>query len=143
MWPVSFVISSGASLWPRGHALSIWYATFATIAAHGRPLIVLYVCICFHSSETHAPIAKPPNSAQLEGTPYHSAKLHLGACSSVGIWCWDRHTHSRGQYIFHLALPNAKCSKDCYIWHGHIKLSVVSVILCRFLVLYPFFSQSH
>ena len=38
-----------------------------------------------HSNETRAPIANPPNSAQLEGTPYHSPKLHLGPCSSVGM----------------------------------------------------------
>jgi len=25
--------------------------------------------LCCHSNETHAPIANPPNSAQLEGTP--------------------------------------------------------------------------
>jgi len=30
--------------------------------------------LCCHSNETHAPIANPPNSAQLEGTPYHSLK---------------------------------------------------------------------
>jgi len=28
--------------------------------------------LCCHSKETRAPIAKPPNSAQLGGTPYHS-----------------------------------------------------------------------
>jgi len=38
-----------------------------------------------HSNETHAPIANPPNSAQLGGTPYHSPKLHPGPCSSVGM----------------------------------------------------------
>jgi len=31
-----------------------------------------------HSNETRTPIANPPNSAQLEGNPYHSSKLHLG-----------------------------------------------------------------
>jgi len=30
--------------------------------------------LCGHSNETDAPIANPPNSAQLEGTPYHSPK---------------------------------------------------------------------
>jgi len=32
--------------------------------------------LCCHSNETRAPIANPPNSAQLEGTPYHSSNLH-------------------------------------------------------------------
>ena len=29
--------------------------------------------------------SKPPNSAQLGGIPYHSPKLHPGACNSVGM----------------------------------------------------------
>jgi len=41
--------------------------------------------LCCHSNETRAPIANPPNSAQLDGTPYHSLKLHPGPCSSVGM----------------------------------------------------------
>jgi len=28
--------------------------------------------LCCHSNETRAPIANPANSAQLQGTPYHS-----------------------------------------------------------------------
>ena len=50
--------------------------------------------LCCRSNETtRAPIANPPNSAQLEGTPYHSPKLHRGSCSSVGIeGQTDRHT---------------------------------------------------
>jgi len=46
-----------------------------------------------YSNETLAAIANPPNSAQLEGTPSHSPKLHAGPCSSVGMRRWtDRHT---------------------------------------------------
>jgi len=33
---------------------------------------ILCLVVCCHSNETHAPIANPSNSAQLEGTPYHS-----------------------------------------------------------------------
>ena len=40
---------------------------------------------CCRNNETRASIAKPPNSAQLEGTPYHSPNLHLGPCSSVAM----------------------------------------------------------
>ena len=29
--------------------------------------------LCCHSNETRAPIANPPNGAQLEGIPYHSS----------------------------------------------------------------------
>ena len=40
---------------------------------------------CYHSNATRAPIANPPNSAQLGGIPYHSAKLHPVPCNSVGM----------------------------------------------------------
>jgi len=36
--------------------------------------------LCCHSNETRALIANPPNSAQLEDTPYHSSKLRPGPC---------------------------------------------------------------
>jgi len=50
--------------------------------------------LCCHSNETRAPIANPPNSAQLDGTPYHSPKLHPGPCSCVGMRRGtDRQTH--------------------------------------------------
>jgi len=80
--------------------------------------ISLYTCVCCHSNETCAPIANPPNSAQLEGTSYHSPKLHLRACAVM--WACgegqrdrdtDRHTDGRGQYIFFVsAMPHAKCT---------------------------------
>jgi len=56
--------------------------TFAVYKA-----ISLRLCVCSHSNETRAPIANPPNSAQLEGTPHHSPKLHPGPCTcgSVGM----------------------------------------------------------
>ena len=38
-----------------------------------------------YSNETRAPIANPPNSAQIEGTPYYCPKLHPGPCNSVGM----------------------------------------------------------
>ena len=42
--------------------------------------------LCCHSNATRAPIANPPNSAQLGGSLYHAPKLHPGPCSSVGVW---------------------------------------------------------
>jgi len=41
--------------------------------------------IVLHSNATCAPIANPPNSAQLGGSLYHSPKLHPGPCNSVGM----------------------------------------------------------
>ena len=60
--------------------------------------------VCCDSNETSAPIANPLSSPQLEGTVYHSANLHLGPCSSVGMRRrTDRQTHrGRGQYTFRL-----------------------------------------
>ena len=52
--------------------------------------------------------------AQLvEGTPYHSPKLHLGVCYSVRMQHGtdtqtDKHTEGRDQYTFRLATPNVK-----------------------------------
>jgi len=52
--------------------------------------------LCCHSNETRAPIANLPKSAQLEGNPYNSPKLHPGMCSSVGMRRGtDRQTHKR------------------------------------------------
>jgi len=52
------------------------------------------VALCCHSNATRAPIANPPNSAQLGGSLYHAPKLHQGSCSSVGVWPrTDTHTH--------------------------------------------------
>jgi len=46
---------------------------------------ILRSALCCHSNETHAPIANPSNNAQLQGTAYHSPKLHSGPCSSMGM----------------------------------------------------------
>jgi len=55
-----------------------------------------------HSNETHAPIADPPNSAQLEGTPTTPpsdiwARAVVWEC---GQGQTDRHTDGCGDYIF-------------------------------------------
>jgi len=58
--------------------------------------------LCCHSNATGAPIANPPDSAQLGGSLYHAPKLHPGPCSSVGVQPrTDTKTHRRAwpQYI--------------------------------------------
>ena len=68
--------------------------------------------ICCHSNETRSLTANPHNTAQLEGNPYHSPKLHQSACSSVGMRRGtDRHTDGRGQYKFPSAMPHVKCKQ--------------------------------
>jgi len=66
-----------------------------------------------HSNATRAPIANPPNSAQLEGSLYHAPKLHPGPCSSVGVWPrTDTHTQTRVTTIhFASSTTHTKCNK--------------------------------
>ena len=57
---------------------------------------VFAFALCCHSNTTRAPIANPPNSAQLGGIPYHSPKLHPGPCNTVGMRPWtDTHTDTQ------------------------------------------------
>jgi len=53
--------------------------------------------LCCHSNEIHAPIANPPNSAQLGGTPYHSSKVHP---VRAVMWWTDRQIHRRPWPIY-------------------------------------------
>jgi len=69
--------------------------------AHSKYKDSLTFCLalCCYSDETRTPIANLPNSAQIDGTPYHSPKLHPklhpGPCSSVRMRRGtDRHTHT-------------------------------------------------
>jgi len=83
----------------RASTSTRWHLVFGT------------VCICSVwgsklAYETCAPIANPPNTAQLEGTSYHSPKLHMGPCSSVGQT--DRHTDGHGQYTFRLGCASPR-----------------------------------
>jgi len=57
------------------------------------------------SNETRAPIANPPNSAQLVHNPYCISNLHPGPYSAVGMRRGSegqthRHTDGRDQYTF-------------------------------------------
>jgi len=70
----------------------------------------------YHSNANRAPIANPPNSAQLGGSLYHAPKLHPGPYSSVGVWPrTDRQTQTDTQSrvtIIHFAssTTHAKCN---------------------------------
>jgi len=76
--------------------------------------LYLGFALCCHSNATCAPIANPPNTAQLGGSPHRSPKLHPGPCNS-GHMAADRqtntqtyrqtHRHAWPQYILlHLRL---------------------------------------
>jgi len=76
---------------------------------------ILRSALCCHSNETYAPIANPPNSAQLKGTPYHSPKLHSGLYSSVGMRPGtDRQTAQTALTTIHFAsaMPHAKYNQE-------------------------------
>jgi len=71
--------------------------------------------MCCHGDETHAPIANPPNVAQLGGTPTIPSKLHPGPCSIVEMQReidrqTDTHTDGRDHYTYRLTMPNVKCN---------------------------------
>jgi len=82
--------------------------------------------------ETRAPIANPPNIAQLEGTPYHSPKLHPGQCSCVGIRRatdrqTGRHTDGRGQYTFRLGYASREMLLVTLIDNGTETVQVIKL----------------
>jgi len=67
--------------------------------------------LCCHSNETRAPIANPPNSAQLEGTTISFPKLHPGSCSNVVCDEGQTDTQTAVTNIhFASGTPNAKCN---------------------------------
>jgi len=60
------------------------------------------LALCCHRNEIRALIANLPSSAQLEGTLYHSPKLHPGPRSSVGMRRGtDTQTDGSDHYTFH------------------------------------------
>jgi len=99
--------------WVSNNALSEWMwrwwwwhqLCLQFITRHGASTSTRWhfaFALCCHSNEIHAPIPNLPNTAQLGGTPCHSAKLHPGPCSSVGMRPRTHtHTHRRAwpQYI--------------------------------------------
>jgi len=86
--------------------------------------------ICCHSNATGAPIANPPNSAQLGGSLYHAPKLHLGPCSSVGDGVRRGQTHTQTcMTTIHFAssMTHAKCNKQWKLRNPWCKTNIVSV----------------
>ena len=67
---------------------------YVVISRDGRKLVTtVRVMLC---NATRAPIANPPNCAQLGGSLYHAPKLHPGPRSSVGVRPrTGRQTHRR------------------------------------------------
>ena len=72
----------------RASTSTRWHFAFGAIRVYSvYKTISLQRAFC-HSNEIRAPIGNPPNSASLEGTAYHSSKLHPGPCAVVlATWC--------------------------------------------------------
>jgi len=97
-----------------------------------------YVAIAIDA--TRAPIANPPNNAQLGGIPYHSPKLHPGPCNTVGMRPrrdrqTGRHTDARDHNTFGVVYD----SREMLV-HGQLKVTIISVVsvclsVCLFVCL--------
>jgi len=76
--------------------------------------LYLGFALCCHSNATCAPIANPPNSAQLGGIIYYARKLDPGPCNSVGIRPRTvRHTDTQTRVTtihFASSMTHAKCN---------------------------------
>jgi len=95
--PVSGRSPAGGARRPRHSGRS----HYVVISRDGRKLVTIWFALCCHSNATLAPIANPPNSAQLGGSLYHAPKLHPGPCSSVGVRPrTDTHTDARDHNTF-------------------------------------------
>jgi len=84
--------------------------------------------LCCHSNETHAPIANPPNSAQLRGTPYHPPSyIRVRAVVwECGEGQRDRHTDTQMRVTnihFTSDTPHAK-------WHIYNTLTGLLLECC-------------
>ena len=95
---------SPASHRPAARAHPAERSHYVVISRDGRKLVT---SVRVHSNATRAPIANPPNSAQLGGISYHYPKLHPGPCNSVGMrprtdrhTQTDRHTDERDHNTF-------------------------------------------
>jgi len=69
--------------------------------------------LCCHSNATRAPIANPPNSAQLGGNPYHS-QVTSGSVQQCGNAAADRQTDTRDHIYISRRLPLTLTLMRCY-----------------------------
>ena len=88
---------------------------------------ILHSVLCCLSNKTCAPIANLPNSAQLEGTAYHSPKLHPAPCSIVGMWRGTDTQTAVATIHFTSYTTHAKCDTS------HVDSLQLDDIYCRWL----------
>jgi len=101
----------------------------------GLPLGSAFPLFC-HSNATRAPIANPPNSAQLWGSPYHSpsyirVRAIVWAC---GRGQTNRHTDTQTRVTtihFSWSTTHAKCNNNIVIWVYYTAVNLSSHVNCR------------
>ena len=110
--------------------------------------------LCCHSNETSAPIANPPNSAQLGGTPYHSPsyiRVHAvvwasgcgqtdtqtsvnnihSASSTTHVKCNDWTTHWAATAVAQNVQP---FWHSLLVWQTNTQTELVSFTRCRHMI---------
>ena len=71
----------------------------------------LWFALCCHSNATRAPMANPPNSAQLEGSLYHAPSSYIrfrAVVSAYGRGQTHRHTDARDHKTFCVVYDSRK-----------------------------------
>jgi len=112
-------------MWPRVATLQYLQPSIERV----QPLAdISRSALCCHSNETHAPIASPPNSAQLVGTPtippsYIRVRAVVWGC---GRGHTHRHTHTDGQWPLYIS-PRIRLTQNV-----HIKTGYMNIIICHF-----------
>jgi len=91
-------------------SLLLWKLCNAKTTRH-RASTEHTLTLCCHSNASRAPIANPPNSAQLGGIPYQSPKLHPGPCKSRAATDTQTDTHATTIH-FASSTTHAKCNKQ-------------------------------
>jgi len=97
---------------------------------------ILHLALCCHINKTRAPIANPPNSAQLEGTP--TIPLSYIQVHAVVLECGEGQTDTRTAVTtihFTSSTTRAKCNKD-RIMLGINKRILFTVPVMAFKTLY-------
>ena len=124
---VDFIAGEGSL---RRHACGVQWAWRITAGlCHAFPQ-------CCHSNATCAPIANPPNSAQLGGIPYHSqsyirVRAIVWACGR-GQTHTDRHTDAHDHDTFLVVYDSRKDQNSMQTSYRHNRLSVVfNLVLAR------------
>jgi len=100
---------SSNSTGSRSNSISINQYAFAF--QHWSIVLNMYEYVVIAMKAGHR--LQIPNCVQLEGTTYHSPKLHQGVRSSIGMQCEQTKTAVANMHPAS-AMPHAECNKELY-----------------------------